>query len=60
MSDVTGARVYMTTDDEREAHAIAERLWLERRRRAVVVRVRELPESPRTSDRYCILVREEE
>jgi hypothetical protein len=53
------AVVYTTTDDEREAREIAERLC-HKRRRAIVRRVNEMhlfhdPLAPRTTDRYAVL-----
>jgi hypothetical protein len=51
--------VYTTTDDEREARIIVERL-LDKGRRAVVERVNEMarrddPLTPRTADRFAVI-----
>jgi DNA polymerase IIIc chi subunit len=49
-----GYVVYTTTDDERKAHEIAETLW-DRRRKAIVMEVRQMPDPPRTTDRFAVL-----
>lgn len=51
--------VYTTTDDEREAREIAERLH-EQGRKAIVMRVNEMamrrdPLTPRTTDRFAVI-----
>lgn len=54
--DVGVPRIYTTTDDEREAREIAERLWYDQHRKAIVVEVRRMPDPPRTANRYAVLV----
>lgn len=54
------AVIYTTTDDEREAREIAERLWYDHHRRAIVERVflmalRRDPLTPRTTNRFAVI-----
>lgn len=59
------ATVYTTTDDERKAREVAERLWYDHRRKAVVERVNDLarrdtsfldnPLALHTTDRYAVI-----
>ncbi len=49
------AHVYTTTDDAHEARLIAEKLWA-KGRRCVVMEVLRMPDPPRTTDRYAVLI----
>lgn len=63
---MTAASVYTTTDDEHEARVTVERLWYERNRKALVMRVNDLvrcdgivplvnPLALRTTNRYAVI-----
>ena len=59
--DKRRAHVYITTDDEREAQNVCERLWREGRREATYTPVQYMalvndPRTPHTTDRFAVLV----